>query len=133
MRRGLVVIVGIGKVLELSGHKRGGIAGHQFLRPADGSLHALGVGSADHLGAQGPHDDHFFLRKILRHKQPHFVAAIHANQRQANAGVPRGCLDNGATGDQLPLPLGAPDDPDSGPVFHAAARIQVLQFRKHVC
>ena len=109
----------------------GSVATSFFASP-DGALHALGVGSASHLGAQRPHDRHFFLGKVLRHKQPHFVAAVHADQRQPDAGISRGRLDNRSAGREFSFLLGAPDDPNRRAVFHAAARIQVFQLGEHV-
>ena len=89
----------------------------------DCALHAFGIGGAGHLGAEGPHDDDFFLGKLLRHEQAHFVSAIHADQGEADAGVSGGGFDDGASGPQLAFLLGAGDQANGGAVFHAASGI----------
>jgi hypothetical protein len=100
------------------------------LRPAP--LHALSVGRAGHFSAESPHDRDFFLGEALRHEQSHLVAAIHADQREPDAGVSCGCLDNRATGRELSFLLRAPDDPNRRAVFHTAAGIQVLELGENV-
>jgi len=73
-----------------------------------------------------------YLGESLGHEQSHFIAAVYADQRQADAGVPRGGLDDRAPGRKLSFLLRAPNDPNGCPIFHAAARIQVLQLGEHI-
>ncbi len=102
--------------------KRLGILGGQFLGAIDCSWHALGVRGAGDLGAQGPHDHDFFLRKMLGDKQRDLVAAIHPNQRQPDPGVPGGGFDDGASRPERPCSSARANNSDGGAVFHASAR-----------
>src|SRR5207245_2771725 len=125
---GFVMVVGVGGILELSRHEGGGISGDKLVGASDGALHALGIGCAEHLCAEGPHDRDLFFRKAPGDKELHFVSAIHADQRESDAGVAGGGLDDGSTGREFPILFGAADDSDGGPVFHAAAWIQVFEL-----
>ncbi len=80
------------------------------------------------LGSQGPHDDHFFLREVFRNEQLYLVAAIHSDQRQADAGIPGRGFDDRPAGRELAVLLGPADDSDGGAIFHAAAGIQIFEF-----
>jgi hypothetical protein len=95
-------------------------------------VHALGLRGASHLGAEGSHDDDFLFGKFLRDEQANLVAATHADQGEADAGVSGGGLDDGASALQLAFALGAFDQANGGTVFHAAARVQVFQFGEDV-
>src|SRR5437879_4869178 len=57
----LVMEVRIGRVFKLSGHESGGIASRQIFGTLDCTLHALGLRSPDHFGAEASHDDYFFF------------------------------------------------------------------------
>src|SRR5580704_1948274 len=129
---GFVVVVGIGEVFELSGHERRGIGGDQSLGLADGALHALCVGSTSHLGAEGAHDLDLFLGEALGHEQLHFIAAIDADEREADAGVSGGRFDDSAARRELAVLLGAADDPDGCAIFHTTAGVQVFELGEYV-
>ena len=60
-RRRLVVIIGIGQILELPRHERGAISSYERLCRVDGSLHALGIRSSEDLRPEGAHDHDFLL------------------------------------------------------------------------
>ena len=62
----------------------------------------------------------------------HLVSAIHADQRQPDPRIPRRRSTIVPPGRELPFLLRPPDDPNRSPVFHAAARIQILQLGKNV-
>src|SRR2546425_5034919 len=124
---------GIRGIFELTGHERVGSARDELVGPLNGSLHALGVGSARHLGAEGSHDHDFFFRKTLWNEQHHFIAAVHADQRQADAGISSSRLDDCAAGLEKTVLLGAPDDSYGCAVLHTAAGIEVLEFGENIC
>ena len=104
----------------------------QLFSLADSALHALGVRCTSHLGAEGAHDLDLFLGEVLGHEQLHLIAAIDADQRQPDAGISRGRLDDRPAGLELAFLLGAADDPDGCAILHAAAGIQVLQLSEYV-
>src|SRR5438067_9841969 len=58
---GLVVVFGVGGVLELRSHERARDGGGQFARACDRAVYALGLRSAIHLGAEGAHDHDLLL------------------------------------------------------------------------
>ena len=126
------MVVGVSGILELSGHEGGAIGGDQLVGAADGALHALGVRGAEHLGAEGPHDRDLFFGEALWDKELHLVTTIHADQRQSDACVPRGSLDNRSPRREFPILFGAADDPDGGTVLHTPARVQVFELGEHV-
>ena len=82
--------------------------------------------------AEGLHDDDFFLRIILGHKQPHLVAPIHADQGEPDARVSRRRLDNCSAGRELSFLLCPPNDPNCRAIFYASARIEVFQLGENV-
>ena len=108
------------------------MAATKLIGPADRALHALGVRSASHLGAQGTHDDYFFFGKTLGDEQHNFVTALHTDQGQADAGVAGGGFDDRASGLELPFRFSAQNDSAGGAIFHAAAGVQVFQLGKDV-
>ena len=126
--RSLVVKFRVGRIFELGGHEGFGIASGEFFGAGYCSLDALGVRSTCDLGAEGPHEHDFFLRKTVGNEQRHFISAIHPNQREPDAGVSRSCFDDSATGFEQALLFGTPNDADRGAVFHTSTGIQVLQL-----
>ena len=126
------MIVGIRLILKLPRHKRILIARHQLLGASDRTLHSFFIRRPIHFRSQRPHDDHFFLREILRHKQFHFISAIHPNQRQPNSGIPRRRLHYRPARRKLPFLLRPPDNSDGRAILHAPARVQVFKFREDV-
>src|SRR5208337_2410000 len=98
----------------------------------DSALHALGLRSASHLAAEGPHDDDLLLRKLFRNKQPDFVAAAHSNQGEPDPRISGGGFDDSTTRLQFAFALGALNQSDRGAVFHAAPRVQVFEFGENV-
>ena len=62
-----------------------------------------------------------------------FVAALHPDQRQADAGI-AGCgLDDRATRPELTVRFGPPNHAAGGAIFYAASGIQVFQFGVDTC
>ena len=70
----------------------------------------------------------FSSEKRSRNEQSNLVTALHPDQRQADAGVPGGGLDNCASGPELTVGFGAQNDSAGGTIFYAAAGIQVFQL-----
>src|SRR5437879_10878401 len=124
---------GIRGIFELTGHERVGIARDELVGPLNGSLHALGVGSSRHLGAEGSHDHDFFFRKTLWNKQHNLIAAIHTDQRQSDSCISSSRLDDCAAGLEQAVFLGTTDDSYGCAVLHTAAGIEVLEFGENIC
>jgi hypothetical protein len=95
-------------------------------------LHSLRIWGAINFRSQSSHDGHFFLREIFRHEKLDLIPAIHADQRQSNARIPRRGLDNGSSRRKPAFLFGAPNDPDGGTVFDASARIKIFKFGENV-
>ena len=74
----------------------------------------------------------FSSENFSGNEQPHFVAAAHADQSEADAGVSGGGFDDRPPRLELAFALGARDQANGGAVFHAAARVQVFEFGKNV-
>src|SRR5581483_7082802 len=125
---GLVVVVGVGGIFELRGHKSVRVTRSQLARAIDGSLHALVIRGSRDLGAEGSHDHNLFLRKSLWYEKRDFVTAIDPDQRQTDAGVAGSCFDNCAAGAKLALFLGPIDDPDCRAIFHTSTGIQIFEL-----
>ncbi len=126
------MVVGIGRIVELRGEERPGVGSQQVPGALDGALHALGFRGAHHLGAEGSHDDDLFLGKFFRDEQPNLVAATHADQSQADAGVPSSGFDDSTTRLELAGTLGVLDQANGGAVFHAAAWVQVFELGENI-
>ena len=109
-----------------------GSAGGQFFGAPDCALHAFGVRSARHLGAERAHDRDFFFGKIFGHKEPNLVSAIDSDQGKTDAGVSGSGFDDGAAWPQFPVLFCRRMMPTGGAIFHAAARIEVFQLGEHV-
>jgi len=92
----------------------------------------VSIRGPSNLSAQRPHNLYLLLRKSLGNEQSYSVTAIDADQRQSDAGVSSRGFDDHASGSERPFPLGPADNTDRRPVFHAAARVQVLELGKHV-
>ena len=99
----------IGRILELPHqHVSCRIRRRQFLGLGDGALHALGARRQDQLGAEC--DQHLapLHAHRLRHGEHAAVAARGGRERQRNAGVAAGRLDEGHAGLQRAALLGVP-------------------------
>ncbi len=87
---------------------------------------------ADHRGAKATHENAFLLRKALGHKKHDLVAAMHAHQGKAYAGIAGGGLEDGGAGLQQTTAFGVENHAQRGPVLDAAARVEELQFGVNV-
>ena len=127
-RGGFVVEVGIVLVLELSGDERIRRLRGSLLHVADGTHHAFRLRSAHHLCAECFHERDFLDRETFRHREHGLVTATRSDQRESHAGV-TGCgLENGCAGFQSARLLRLRDHAQSGAIFDAAARVQVLEL-----
>ena len=91
----------------------------------------LDRGRRDHdLGAVGAQHRDLLLAHLVRHHEDAAVAARGRRDREPDAGVARGRLDDRPAGLQLPLALGGLDHRHPDPVLVRAARIQVLELRE---
>ena len=126
------MVVRIGWILELASHEGLPIRRRQFLGFSNSSFHALRIRGAGDLGAEGPHDHDFFLRKALRHEQHDAIAAIHSHQGETDTSVSRRRFHDDRTRTQAPFLFGPLNDADGRAILHAAARIQILEFGKNI-
>ena len=89
----------------------------------------IGIGRGRHqpqIGAAQPQHVLFFLALRLGHDDDRAVAAGITDQRQADAGIAGGALDNDPAGPQQPALLGVLDDVKCGAVLDRAAGVQKL-------
>ncbi len=128
---GLVVGLGVGRVgvlvgLEPTRQLLGQPVGHRVV-----ALRRLRLdgGRADHhLGAVGPQQRDLLLAHLVGHDEDAAVALDGGGDRQADAGVAGGGLDDGAARPQLAVPLGRLDHGQADPVLDRSARVQVLEL-----
>ena len=127
----LVVGLGIGHVRVLVGLEA---AGDLLREPVRDRVVALGRvvldgGRRDHdLGAVGPQHRDLLLAHLVRHHEDAAVAARCRRDREPDAGVARGRLDDRPAGPELPLALGRLDHRHPDPVLVRAAGVQVLEL-----
>ena len=131
--RRLVVRLRIGHVRVLVGL----VAARNLLgEPVGHGVVALGRvvldrGRRDHdLGAVGAQHRDLLLAHLVRHDEDAAVAAGGCGNRQPDAGVAGGRLDDRPTRLELPLALGGLDHRHPDPVLVRAAGVQVLELRE---
>jgi hypothetical protein len=83
----------------------------------------------DHLGAVRAQDVGLLLGRAVGHDNHHPVAALPADDRQADPGIARRGLDDGAAGAEQPVALGRLDHRPRGPVLDAPAHAVELGLR----
>ncbi len=98
----------VGRVGELLGHVAPSISVGQIVGVLDGARHPGGPGRVDDFRAQRGHERLLFLRKVLGHYYDDPVAFLPGRQREADARVARGGLDDDAAGLQLSRGLRGP-------------------------
>ena len=133
-RGGAAVRLGVGRVLELLGHE-----GVRVLRATssiaalDRALHDLRRGREVQLGAVGLEQRAPLERHVVRHGQDQPVALGRAHQRQPDAGVARGRLDDHRLARaHPPLALGRLDHRQRDAILERAARVELLALAEHV-
>ena len=119
---GGAVALAVGEVVELVGPD-----GAQFLGQTAGDvdvvagvLIGLGRDQAE-VRADHPQEGDFFLGLRFRHDDHAFIAERVGDQREADAGIAGGALDDGAAGFERAVRLGGADDGKAGAVLHRAA------------
>ncbi len=85
----------------------------------------------DHVRAERLQVPHLLDRSLLGHDEDAAVAADGRRQREPDAGVARGGLDDGAAGLQGALALGGVDHRDADAVFDRVAGVEALHLRQH--
>ena len=102
---------------------------------ADRRARILGIhgrGAHDHVRAVGLQDVALVLADLVRAHEDRLVAALLGDQREADAGVAAGRLDDGAPGLEQALALGRIDHADGDAVLHGPAGIDVLDLGEHL-
>ena len=120
--------VGIGRVLELLQNHRAGYFVSQLIGFLDSSFHALGSGGEFHTGSVSLHQVATLHAHAVGHGQDEVIAFHGRYEGQTYAGVTAGRFDDGGSGLQDALPLGALDHGEGHTVFHAAGRIEIFQL-----
>ena len=82
----------------------------------------------DHLGAVGAQEGDFLRGDLVRHDEDAGVTLDRRGDRQPDAGVAAGRLDNRPARFEPPLALGFLDHADADAVLYRAAGVQHLQF-----
>jgi hypothetical protein len=120
------VHVHVGRVLELLRHPGARRRGNDLLRLGDRALHALLARCQLEPGAIGQHQAPALDAHAVGHDQDQRVALDRRHHRQADAGVARGRLDDGATGFQQAARLGVLDHGQRDAVLDRTARVGAL-------
>jgi hypothetical protein len=93
------------------------------------ALADVGAGGA-HFGAQRLQVQHFFGRHLVGHHQQHAVAFQPADQREPEAGVAGGGLDDGAARLEPAVGFGRLDHGQTDAVLDRAAGVLRFQFEE---
>ena len=104
--------------------------GHRVV--AVGVLGRDGTGADDDLRAVRPEHVDLLGAHLVRHDEHALVAAGVRDQREPDAGVAAGRLDDGAAGLQGAGPLGLFDHGQRDPVLHRPAGVQVFHLGDHL-
>ena len=72
---------------------------------------------------------HFLLAHLVRNDEPQPIAFVDCGEREPEAGVAGGCLDDRAARRKLALVLRGFDHPQADAIFDRAARILRFQLR----
>jgi len=86
------------------------------------------AGGENHLGAEVPEEGDALRGHGRGHRQDQAVAADRGGEREADAGVPAGRLDDRPAGGEDASPLGVLDERHPEAILHAAAGIPHLEL-----
>ena len=120
----------IGGIDKLTRHKAVGDLPCQFLRPCDGTLHALGALRQHKFGPVGLHQLAALYRHGLRHNDDDAVAPCGCNGGKADAGVAAGRLDDDRAFLQQATFLGVVNHGLGNAILDRTGRVEVLQLGK---
>ncbi len=126
LRRGAGVDVGVGGVFKLLRYPRVGGLRLQLLGAGDGAFHAFFFRRQVELRAIGQHQAAPLDAHAVGHHQNQLVAFDRSHQRQANAGVARSRLNDGAAGLQRAGFFSIFDHSERNAVFDGAAGVAAL-------
>ena len=129
---GADVDVDVSRVLELLRDPGARRLRLQLLGPGDGALHALLARGQVEAGAVGLHQVAAFDRHAFRHDQDQLVALHRGHHGQADAGVARGRLNDGATGLQVAIRFGSLDHGQRDAVLDGAAGVRAFGLDPNV-
>ena len=116
----------IGGIVELLGHPGVGSFLIKLLSFLDGALHSLGTGRQDESGAQQGEQSAPLLAHGLGHREDDLVATRRRDERQRNAGVAGGGLDDGGLGRQKAVAFSGLDHGVADAVLDAAEWVEEL-------
>ena len=124
----VVMVVGVGLVLELEGDEGVGDGCGGGAGSLDGAGHAFSLRGAVHGCAEAAHEDAFLFGEALGDEEQDLVAAVDADKGESDAGVPGGRLNDCRTRAKQAACLGVEDDAEGGAVFDAAAGVEELEL-----
>ena len=126
-------ISGLARFLNCWVMKASGVDGDQFLRLADGALHAFGGRGQLQFGAQQLQHLAALDRHAFRHGQDQPVALGGGHEGQCDAGIAGGRLDQGGLARlDLAFQFGGLDHGEADAVLDAGKRIEELQLADDV-
>ncbi len=131
LRRGAAVNFGIGEVLELLRHYRIGGRAHQLLGGRDRALHALGRRRQDDFGAEERQHLAPFDRHRFRHYELQPVTPRRRHERERDAGISRGRLDQHGVGVDVSRLLHRDHHRSPDAVLHARGGCEIFELGKN--
>ena len=128
---GVVVRLGVGHVgvlvgLEPAGDLLGQPVGHRVV--ALGRFGLDGGRTDHHLGAVGSQQRDLLAAHLVGHDEDAAIALDGGGDRQADAGVAGGRLDDGAARAQAAVAFGGLDHADADAILDRAARVEVFEL-----
>ena len=118
-------VVGIRELLRDVG---AGNRRRELVRSIDGALHAVVLRSEHDRAAEGLHHFLLFDGEIFGDAEDDFVAHLRAGERQSDAGVARGRLDDGGARSELAASRGALDHAHADAVLDREAGVEHLEL-----
>ena len=122
----------IGGIAELLGHEIVGVFGEHLFRRPHRPVHALRVRGQDQRCPVGHEQAAPLDAHGVGHRQHQAIALHRRHQRQADAGVAAGRLDDRVARMQSPFPLRGLDHRQADAVLDAAARVVRLELAPHL-
>ena len=125
---GLVVGQRVRGVVELPQRDRAGDRRAQKVGLCFRAKHAALSGRVDDLRAKRPHQGLLLLAELCRHHEDHPVAPVQRREGDAQAGIARSGLHDGAAGPDESVPLRLIQHIPANAILHAARRVHQLQL-----